>query len=52
MDVDEMLNAVLVGLDRGEGVTIRTLPGVAAWEAYEESRCCMIPNLASFPCTP
>jgi hypothetical protein len=52
MDVDEMLNAVLVGLDRGKGVTIPTLPGVAAWEANEEWRCNMIPKLATFSCTP
>jgi len=52
IEVDEMLNAVLVGLDRGKGVTIPTLPGVAAWGAYEEWRCNMIPKLATFSCTP
>jgi len=33
MDVDEMVDAALVGLDRGEGVTIPSLPDFAEWEA-------------------
>ncbi len=46
MDVDEMVDAALVGLDRGEGVTIPSLPDIADWEAYEAARKQMIPNLS------
>jgi uncharacterized protein len=46
MDVDEMVDAALVGLDRGESVTIPSLPDIADWEAYEAARQNMIPNLS------
>jgi short-subunit dehydrogenase len=46
MDVDEMVDAALVGLDRGESVTIPSLPDVADWEAYEAARRNMIPKLS------
>ena len=46
MDVDEMVDAALVGLDRGEIVTIPALPDVADWEAYQAARQHMIPNLS------
>lgn len=50
MDVDKMVDAALVGLDRGESVTIPSLPDIADWEAYEAARQNMIPKLSlSFP---
>ena len=38
MDVDDMVDAALVGLDRGESVTIPSLPDIADWEAYTAAR--------------
>jgi short-subunit dehydrogenase len=46
MDVDDMVDAALVGLDRGETVTIPSLPDISEWEAYEAARQKMIPNLS------
>lgn len=46
MDVDDMVDAALAGLDRGETVTIPSLPDMAQWEAYEAARQTMIPNLS------
>ncbi len=46
MDVDDMVDAALVGLDRGETVTIPALPDISQWEAYEAARHSMIPNLS------
>jgi uncharacterized protein len=46
MDVDDMVDAALAGLDRGEVVTIPSLPDLAQWEAYEAARQRMIPNLS------
>jgi short-subunit dehydrogenase len=46
MDVDDMVDAALSGLDRGETVTIPSLPDVAQWETYEAARQSMIPNLS------
>ena len=46
MDVDDMVDAALSGLDRGEIVTIPSLPDVAEWETYEAARQKMGPNLS------
>jgi short-subunit dehydrogenase len=46
MDVDEMVDAALIGLDRGESVTIPSLPDIADWEVYEAARQNMIPKLS------
>jgi uncharacterized protein len=46
MDVDDMVDAALAGLDRGETVTIPSLPDISQWEAYEAARHQMIPNLS------
>jgi len=46
MDVDEMVDAALAGLDRGEQVTIPSLPDTADWEAYEAARRNLIPKLS------
>jgi hypothetical protein len=46
MDVDDMVDAALAGLDGGEIVTIPSLPDIAQWEAYEAARQNMLPNLS------
>ena len=45
-DAEEMVNAALAGLDRGETVTIPSLPDVADWKAYETARQKLFPNLS------
>ena len=46
MNVDEMVDAAIVGLDRGEQVTIPSLPDMADREAYEAARQNIIPKLS------
>lgn len=46
MPVEDMVDAALVGLDRGEIVTIPSLPDIAEWEAYEAARRNLIPKLS------
>jgi short-subunit dehydrogenase len=46
MDVNDMVDAALAGLDRGENVTIPSLPNVADWEAFEAARQNLAPNLS------
>jgi short-subunit dehydrogenase len=46
MEVDEMVDAALVGLDRGEIVTIPSLQEVADWEAFTAARLKLGPNLS------
>lgn len=46
MDVDDMVDAALVGLDRDESVTIPSLPDIADWEAYTAARLHLGPNLS------
>jgi hypothetical protein len=41
-----MVDAALAGLDRGEVVTIPSLPDVAQWDAYQAARHAMLPNLS------
>jgi uncharacterized protein len=38
MEVDDLVDAALVGFDRKELVTIPPVPEVAAWEAFEQAR--------------
>ncbi|WP_394888541.1 SDR family NAD(P)-dependent oxidoreductase [Mesorhizobium sp. AaZ16] len=38
MEVDELVDAALIGFDRKELVTIPPVPEVAAWEAFEHAR--------------
>ena len=45
-DAEEMVDAALAGLDRGETVTIPSLPDVADWKAYETARQKLFPNLS------
>jgi hypothetical protein len=46
MDVDDMVDAALAGLDRGETVTIPSLPNAGDWDTYEVARQNLIPNLS------
>ena len=46
MEVDEMVDAALAGLDLGEIVTIPSLPDVADWEAFNTARLALGPNLS------
>ena len=44
MEVDELVDAALVGFDRREPITIPPLPDDAQWEAYQAARQAMLPN--------
>jgi len=46
MQVDDMVDAALAGLDLGEYVTIPSLPDTADWDAYEAARQTLVPNLS------
>jgi short-subunit dehydrogenase len=46
MDVEELVDAALVGFDRREAITIPPLPDAAQWQAYEAARLAMLPNFA------
>ena len=47
MDVNEMVDAALVGFDRREAVTLPSLPEVKQWEAFDTARQAMLPNFAN-----
>jgi short-subunit dehydrogenase len=47
MDVDELVDAALAGLDRGELVTIPSLLDPAQWDAFQVARLAMAPNLSN-----
>jgi short-subunit dehydrogenase len=44
MDVNEMVDAALVGFDRREDVTIPSLPDAGQWASFEGARKAMLPN--------
>jgi uncharacterized protein len=44
MDVDELVDAALVGFDRREAITIPSLPDIGQWEAFAAARQAMLPN--------
>jgi short-subunit dehydrogenase len=46
MDVDEMVDAALAGLDQGEKITLPSLPDNADLDAYFEARLALRPNLS------
>ena len=46
MEVDELVDAALVGFDRGELITIPPLPDAAQWESFNAARQAMLPNFA------
>jgi short-subunit dehydrogenase len=45
MNVDELVDAALVGFDRREPVTIPSLPDQKQWETFNAARQAMLPNL-------
>lgn len=44
MEVDELVDAALVGFDKGETVTIPPLPDAQQWTSFDGARQAMIPN--------
>ena len=46
MEVGDLVDAALLGLDRRETVTIPALPDAAQWEAMTTARMAMAPNLS------
>jgi hypothetical protein len=46
MEVDEMVDAALSGLDQNEPVTIPSLPDIADWQRLTEARFALGPNLS------
>jgi short-subunit dehydrogenase len=46
MEVDDLVDAALVGLDRGEVVTIPPLADEGQWAAYDSARRALAPNLS------
>jgi|SRR5450830_39738 len=47
MTADNMVDAALVGFDRGELITIPSLHDDAEWDAYEAARQVMLPRLSN-----
>jgi short-subunit dehydrogenase len=47
MDVNDLVNAALVGLDKGETVTIPPLADEGLWTAYDNARRALGPNLSN-----
>ena len=46
MEAGDMVDAALVGLDRGETVTIPPLADEAQWTSYNDARLALAPNLS------
>ena len=46
MNVNDLVDAALAGLDLGEVVTIPSLPERADWDKFEAARLAMGPNLS------
>jgi hypothetical protein len=46
MTTEDMVDASLAGLDRGEFATIPALPRLEDFEAYEKARVALAPNLS------
>lgn len=44
MNVDELVDAALVGFDRRETITIPSLPDIGQWEGFAAARQAMLPN--------
>jgi hypothetical protein len=52
MDVDEMVDAALVGFDRREPVTLPSLHDEAQWQAFTAARMAMLPNFRQVHAAP
>jgi len=46
MNVNDLVDAALAGLDAGEVITIPSLPEAADWDAFEKARRALGPNLS------
>jgi uncharacterized protein len=46
MDVGDMVDAALAGLDLGEAITIPALPDTAAWDHFQHARLALGPGLS------
>ena len=46
MEVDELVDAALVGFDRCENVTIPPLPNADQWTVFDAARTAMLPNFS------
>ena len=46
MEVEELVDAALTGLDQGEVVTVPSLPDVRDWQAFTAARLALGPNLS------
>ena len=44
MEVDELVDAALVGFDRREAITIPSLPDANQWNAFDAARQVMLPD--------
>ncbi|MBB4103314.1 SDR family NAD(P)-dependent oxidoreductase [Allorhizobium borbori] len=47
MSAEDLVDAALVGLDRGEFATVPSLLDASEWEAWEAARAAMLPHLSS-----
>lgn len=45
MTAEELVDALLAGLDEGELITLPALPNIGDWEKFEEARKALGPNL-------
>lgn len=52
MEVDELVDAALVGFDRREPITIPPLPDAGQWSAFDAARVAMLPNFAQVHAAP
>jgi short-subunit dehydrogenase len=52
MEVDDLVDAALVGLDLGETVTIPPLPDEGQWTSMQQARLAMAPNLSKSEVAP
>jgi short-subunit dehydrogenase len=46
MTAEELVDASLAGLDQGELITIPSLPDIADWEKFDQTRKALAPNLS------
>lgn len=47
MDVNDLVDAALIGFDRKETITIPVLKDVNQWNNFEKSRITLLPNFSS-----
>ena len=47
MRAEDLVDAALLGFERGESVTLPSLQDEALWDAYESARKAMAPHLSS-----